>query len=184
MDESKSDDKILYNLSLSVDRDNYFRRTCSSCGRDFKTKYDESDLAWTIAPQIQRMGLEIGDSPDTIDERENIFCPYCEHSADTSEMLSEDVSQYIKRHILREFILPMTNKMFSGLENMGTNKGGFINIETTYTRSMYPPRPIHGPEQADMKIIEFLCCNKRAKISEKWNLIDRCVFCGTKVTLV
>ena len=185
MTEPHSDDNILYSFSLSIDRDNYFRRTCESCGRDFKTKYDESDLAWAIAPQIQRMGLEIGDRPNVSDEDINyFFCPYCGHHAKSSDMLSDEVMHYIKRHIMREFVLPMTNKMFSGLENIGSKKGSFITFETKYNRSMYPPRPIHGPEQADMKIIEFLCCNKRAKVSEKWNLIDRCIFCGTKVTLV
>jgi hypothetical protein len=185
MDESHANDNILYNLSLSLDRDNYFRRTCGACGRDFKSKYDESDLAWAISPQIQRLGLEIGGKPGDRDEDINyFFCPYCGHHAESSDMLSDEVLQYIKRHIIREFVLPMTNKMFSGLENTGSKKGGFLSIEFIFDKSIYPPRPIHGPEPADMKIVEFLCCNNRAKVSEKWNLIDRCIFCGTEVTLV
>jgi hypothetical protein len=185
MEESHPEENILFNLSLSVDRDNYFRRTCGVCGRDFKTQYNESDLAWAIAPQIQRLGLEIGGSTSAKDEEiDYFFCPYCGDRGESSDMLSDEISQYIKRHLMREFVLPITNKMFSGFENTGTKKGGFLSIEFKFNKSLYPPRPIHGPEPADMKIIDFLCCNKRAKISEKWNLVDKCIFCGTDVNLI
>ena len=49
--------------------------------------------------------------------------------------------------------------------------------------STSPCRPIHGPEPADMKIVEFLCCGKRVKLSEHWYDVSECPFCRTGVVI-
>ena len=35
-----------------------------------------------------------------------------------------------------------------------------------------------------MKIITFLCCGQKMKVSDRWNNIETCPFCDTGVTLV
>ena len=185
MQDHDSENRSQFSLSISTDRDKFLRRTCPSCGRDFKTEIDEADLAWAIAPQFKRMGLEIGAKPEQEATTEtHLHCPYCHHDDKASEMLSEEMTAYLHRYIMREVVLPMTNGLFSGLEDTGTRSGGFISISIKHSRSMYPPRPMHGPEPPDMKIIEFLCCGKKAKVSENWDHVDTCVFCGTTVTLI
>jgi len=154
---------------------------------DFKTEIDESDIAWAVAPQIQRMGLEIGSDQDSKGEPQHdqiLHCPYCDHSAEASEMLTGETVRYLHRFMEREVIFPMMNNMFSGLDNEGGQSGGFISVRIEHHRSFYPPRPIHGPEPPDMKIIEFLCCGKKAKIAEGWDLISQCIYCGISVILV
>ena len=84
---------------------------------------------------------------------------------------------------MREVVLPMMRNAFSGLDDTGSS-GGFISVRFEYSRSMDPPRPFHGPEPPDMKIIKFLCCGKKAKVADNWYLIEGCIFCGTPVILI
>jgi hypothetical protein len=189
MDENSStDDKVQFSLSISVDRDHFMRRTCPSCGRDFKTKVDGGDLAWAMSSQIRRMGLDIGAKPagETEDAAKTLLrCPYCEHQAEASDMLTEETVNYLQRFALREYLLPMVNNMFSGLEDsFGNSGGGFISVSFKHSRSILPPRPIHGPEPPDMKIVELLCCGEKIKIAEKWYDLQTCSFCGTPVALI
>jgi hypothetical protein len=188
MEEEKSDSKLNFSMSLSLDRDHFLRRSCPSCGREFKTEIDKADLAWAVAPQIQRIGLEIGVSARTPKENPQpesvLCCPYCEHSAPASEMLSEETVSYLRRQMIREVVLPMMRDAFSGLEDIGGGTGGFISVRFEHHPSVYPPRPLHGPELPDMKIIEFLCCGKRAKVADGWNAVAKCVYCDASVRLV
>jgi hypothetical protein len=186
MQDHNSEDKVQFSLSISTDRDKFFRRTCPSCGRDFKTEIDEADIAWAIAPQFRRMGIEIGSvaEKDEVTIETHLHCPYCQHDAEASEMLTQEIIAYLHRFVMREHVLPMMNNMFSELDDVGSRSGGFISVRFEHSRSIYPPRPIHGPEPPDMKIIEFMCCGKRAKVAENWNGVDKCVFCGTPITLV
>ncbi len=112
-----------FSVSISTDRDKFFRRTCPSCGRDFKTETDEADLAWAIAPQF---GIEIGSisGQDEGTIKTHLHCPYCLHDADASEMLTQEAVTYLHRFIMREHVLPMMNNMFSGLEDVGSRSGG------------------------------------------------------------
>lgn len=186
MSEAGDDSKFSFNLNVSIDRDKFFRRTCPKCGRDFKTGINEADIAWAVAPQIRRMGLELGglNEQDPTETKSNeLWCPYCECRSEVSETLTREITDYITRLVMREIVLPMTNNLFSGLEDIG-GSGGLISIRIEHSRSIYPPRPIHGPDHSDMKIIEFLCCKKKAKISEGWHGTSLCVFCGHPVIIV
>lgn len=186
MKQDDSENKSLYNLSISTDRDRFLRRTCHSCGRDFKTEIDLADLAWALSPQFQRVGIEIGvkrDQEEGEPKKTYLHCPYCNHIAETSDMLTEELRAYIHRHLMREVVLPMMRNAFSGL-NDTRRSGGFISIRVEYSRSIDPPRPLHGPEPPDMKIIEFLCCGKKAKVADNWGHVEKCIFCGTPVILI
>lgn len=190
-EESQTEDKVQFNLSISTDRDHFFRRTCPSCGRDFKTEVDPADLAWALGSQIRRVSLEIGvDSASVADGAppDNLRCPYCHHIAEASEMHTEETVEYLKRFAYRDYALPMINKMFSELEDSfpgGSSGGGLFSISVSFKheRSPLPPRPIHGPEPADMKIVDFLCCGKKIKIRDRWEDVSLCSYCGEPVTL-
>lgn len=186
MSEEGGADKSLFSLSLSTDRDKFLRRTCPACGMDFKTDVDEADLAWEVAPQFKRMGVEIGEGRETDAAEEKshrLHCPYCGHGSDANETLTEETTSYLHRHILREVVLPMTRQIFSGLDGLGQRSGGLLSIRIEHSRSIYPPRPIHGPELPDMTIIEFICCGRKAKIADDWAGVDQCVFCNTPVAI-
>lgn len=186
MKNDESENKYLFNLSISTDRDKFLRRTCPSCGRDFKTEIDLADLAWALSPQFQRVGIEIGPKQDQEagePKKTYLRCPYCRYIAETSEMLTGEMITYIRRHLMREVVLPMMRKAFSGLDDTGSS-GGFMSIRIEHSKSIDPPRPFHGPEPPDMKIVEFLCCGKKAKVADNWNQVEECIFCGTSVILI
>ncbi len=67
-------------VSISADRDHFFRRACPSCSREFKTQLDPSDLQWELEAQFRRMGVEIGEgASDTTRAEDRIKCPFCDH---------------------------------------------------------------------------------------------------------
>ncbi len=104
-------------------------------------------------------------------------------------MHTEETIEYLKRFAYRDYALPMINRMFSDMEDSfggGSHSGGgFLSISVSFKheRSPLPPRPIHGPEPADMKIIDFLCCGKKIKVADRWTDVTTCTYCDTQVNL-
>lgn len=185
---SQEDNEKRFKLSVSTDKDGFLRRSCPSCGRDYKTEINDADLAHILAPQFQHHGIEIGqtedDSENLLDrEDKKLFCPYCQDAADISDTLAEELSDYLKRLIYREYILPQFNKAFSQISSGSKRSKGLFSIEISTSRSLLPQRPIHGPEQPDMKIIRMLCCDRSVKVSEEWNGTSICTYCGQSVSV-
>ena len=189
-EEQGSSNSIELKVSIGTDRDRFLRRNCPSCGRDFKTEIDAADLAWALTAQISRVSMEMGiPAADAAVETEkrNLRCPYCQHFAEANDMHTEETVDYLKRFAYREYALPMLSKMLSEFADsvrMGSS-GGLISfsISADYQQPLIPPRPIHGPEPTDMKIVDFLCCNKRIKVAESCVDISQCSFCGSQVSL-
>jgi hypothetical protein len=189
--QDSSENQVRFSISISTDRDSFLRRTCPSCGRDFKTEIDPTDLAWALSSQIQRMGIDIGAAPAGEERaaQDFLLCPYCHHSAKASEIHTGETIEYLKHFAYREYVVPMLNKTFSELEDSlggGNSGGGFISISVNFKHEPIPvpPRPIHGPEPADMKIVEFLCCGKQIKVLDQCMDVNECVYCRTQVALL
>jgi hypothetical protein len=49
--QEPAENTIQFNLLISPDRDGFLRRTCASCGRNFKTEIDPADFAWALSSQ-------------------------------------------------------------------------------------------------------------------------------------
>ena len=151
-------------------------------------------MAVLLQPAFRRMGLEIGAerSEEGEDEsQEHLYCPYCEHYAESSDMLTQALVSYLERYAMREYVLPKVNKTLSdfadSFRNIGRgSSGGLISLQVSveHNKPVLPPRPISGPEPPDMTIVELLCCGKKVKILDKWcDLISLCPYCGTRVLL-
>src|SRR3982750_2469625 len=109
-DRDSSEHQVRFSLEISTDRDGFLRRTCPSCGRDFKTEIDPADLAWALNTQIQRVSDEVGVSPAEISQEgipDDLRCPYCQHVAEASEMHTEETVEYLKMFAYRDYALPM-----------------------------------------------------------------------------
>jgi len=186
--ERSSQDMVRYAVAISSDRDGFLRRSCASCGRDFKTEINESDLQWALAFQVQRMGLEIGGdtSQPSKETRQHLRCPYCAFEGDDQEMHTDATINYMKRVIYRECMMPKLNQFFSGLEDIfgGRGSGGLVSLRFEHNPLPKPVRPIHGPEPPDMDIVEFICCAKKIKVSQGWADIRTCPFCSAQVRIV
>jgi DNA-directed RNA polymerase subunit RPC12/RpoP len=138
------------------------------------------------------MGLEIGETSEESEdkEKEYLYCPYCEHHAESSDMLTPTFIAYLRRHLMREYVMPMVNKTLSNLADSfgGTNRGrskGLISFEVKFehNKPVLPPRPISGPEPPDMTIIELLCCGKKVKVLDGWYSLNLCPYCGVVVSI-
>jgi hypothetical protein len=188
-DPSASGDDVRLAVSIKADRDHFLRRACPSCGRQFKTEIDQVDLQWALEAQCRRVGLDVGEDDDGRDSGERLRCPFCGHEDAGAEMHTQETVEYLKRLVHRELVLPMLHKTFSGLEDAfggsSQSRGLFsISVEFKHTRSPLPPRPLHGPDSADFKIVEFLCCGKRIKVPDNFNDVRNCTFCGADVVLL
>src|SRR5262249_4043292 len=142
-----------------------------------------------LSSYCRRQDPEIGVAREDSEHISMLWCPYCSHHDQAQHMMTEETTDYLKRIAYREYVLPMMNQMFSGLQDSfgkSRRSGGFISlsVEFKHTRTVAPVRPMHGPELADFKIVTFLCCNKKIKLSEWWTDVFLCSFCGTQVVLI
>lgn len=193
MDEENNNsdsDVMRFSLSYTLDRDQFFRRECPNCSREFKTQVDEDALVSSLRPAFREAGLEFGEDAESDDKPDTIICPYCEFEAPTSEMLTQSFASYLQRYIYREYICPTIHQMFSGFSDSlnrpsRRSTGGFFSIEITseYSRSSTPPRPISGPEAPDLTKIDMLCCGKSIKVLDGWFYLSKCPYCATPVKL-
>lgn len=187
-----SDDNTLhFSFTFSLDRDEFFRRTCPNCGRDFKTKVDPSDLTSMLQPTFRRIEDEIGGiSLSTSEGEQNpqyLSCPYCYHRTETGNMLTTEFQEYMKRFIMREYVLPQINNMFSAfsdsIKQSSRSMGSFgIKISFDYDSTL-SPRPISGPDVPDMMRIDLLCCGKSVKVRDGYFAVNKCPYCGEDVVL-
>ncbi len=194
-DEPIQENNKHFSITFSLDRGDYFRRACPSCGRHFKTKAGASDLAAAFQPAFQQQGIEIGLASTStgdagVEQAETyVYCPYCGDKAKTSDTLTSVFSEYAKRYVMREVVLPQLNKTFSDLEDSfrgsGSSSGGFLSIKVKFEqhKEVLPPRPISGPEPPDMLVVELLCCGKHAKIIDGWHGLMTCPYCGNTCQL-
>ena len=184
---------IPFQITFSTDRKGFFRRTCPNCGRDFKTEVNPADFVSTLQPALVRLEADIGERLEIVSDgtaREYLYCPYCQHHAESGDMLTEDFIAYFKRWIMREYVLP---KLHEALEEMAEefrrhnrrNSRSLVSVTLTFEHDqpMLPVRPIVGPDLPDMTVVELLCCGKKVKIYDGWLALERCPYCGTQVTL-
>jgi predicted RNA-binding Zn-ribbon protein involved in translation (DUF1610 family) len=183
-DDVNEDHSTHFQVNVSSDRDGFLRHTCPDCGRDFKTAINDAQLSHLLHSEVERVGREMGLSiadEESDEENSTLICPYCAHRAKPNDMLPDELLNYLKRQVYRQIVYPMIDKTFGGLAD-STRRNNFIRIE--YSGSSLPPRPIHGPEPADMKIVNLLCCGERVKISDTWNGMENCPYCGESIIFV
>lgn len=184
-----------FSLAVTLDRDRFLRYTCPSCGLDFKLPAADGDLAYLLAPALERMGAELGLSLSSMEASDSVppkgslltHCPYCNHESNPSSMLTDELRRYLHRWILRVYVLPRLHKTLGSIANSGgsQSQGGFLSISFSleYSRGSLPPRPIYGPDVADMTIISLLCCSNRIKVLDRLIHLSLCPFCQSEIVL-
>lgn len=192
-DENPNGDIRRYGLTIALDRDEFFRRVCPSCGRYFKIKADDEDLAFALQPTFQEVGPDYGEATsgqsEDQDEETYLCCPYCGERSPINETVTDEVWAYIHRHIAREFILPSFRAMNAELErSFGSHRthassGISVSISFEAADISLPPSPISGPELPDMKRVLLLCCNNEIAILDGWRDIVVCPFCDIQCVL-
>lgn len=186
------EDSVRFSITFALDKDEFLRRTCPSCGRDFKTQVDPSDLSSILQPAFRRIEAEIGEVTISTANGESspqyLSCPYCNHRVESGDMLTKEFQVYLKRFAIREYVLPKINNMFSnfaeGLSSSSKANSLFsIEINVDFENTL-PPRPISGPEPPDMTKVEMLCCGRMIKIYDGWFGLEKCPFCETEIQII
>ena len=186
------EDSVRFSITFTLDKDECFRRTCPSCGRDFKTQADPAELASILQPAFRRIETEIGGIFISAAEGEStpqyLMCPYCNDRAESGDMLTNEFQVYLKQFVLREYVLPKINNIFSDFANglkSSSRSNSFIKFEIKADfESTLPVRPISGPEPPDMTKVEMLCCGRTIKIYDGWFALEKCPFCEAEVRII
>ena len=183
------DNTLHFSFTFSLDRDHFFRRTCPNCGRDFKTKVDDADMSSILQPAFRQIESEIDgitlSTPNGEQPPQYLSCPYCNHCAESGNMLTTEFQEYLRRFVMREYVLPMIHNMFSGFSDdikRSTRSMRSSGFKVSFDfDSTLPPRPISGPEAPDMMRIDLLCCGKSVKVHDGYFGINQCPFCGEDI---
>ncbi len=186
------EDSVRFSITFALDRDEFLRRTCPSCGRDFKTQADPADLSSILQPAFRRMEAEIGEISLSTAEgepnRQYLVCPYCHYRAESGDMLTSAFEAYLRRFIMREYVLPKINSMFADLADglkASSRSNSMIRFEINADfESSLPARPISGPEPPDMRKVDMLCCGRSTKIPDGWFELEKCPFCEAEVRIL
>ena len=184
--EGAENGKINLSLSVSTDGGNFLRQTCPSCGLDFKTEVDRAGLAHLLAPQIERVGQELGVRTDLLAGETGgalTRCPYCGFAATHEELMTDELESYVEGVVNVMVVRPSLDNLFGTFADGLNFSGGFASMKTTYHRPAPSPEPVHGPEPPDLVAVFLACCKKRVKVLEAWRHFDRCPYCSTAIVV-
>ncbi len=177
---------ISFNISLPLDSDQFLRRECPLCLRQFKIETDETDCQSLIERELEayllQEGLEIrtesADATGTDEEKSELWCPYCGQTAPRDQWWTQEQTAHIHifaynimaQMINEQFIRPMKRK-FSGRQS------GLVSIEFEGKEMEYQ-KPWISPEPDDMTIHALPCCDLRVKLEDGWSQTVHCHQCG------
>ncbi len=66
--QNAAEEQISFSLSISLDRESFFRRACPSCALEFKTEGNPADFAWALELQLRRVSEEVNVEPASVSE--------------------------------------------------------------------------------------------------------------------
>lgn len=175
---------ILLQVSLPLDSDQFLRRECPFCRRQFKIETTEMDRQSLVEQQIQAYLIEEGvtaqkEESDVADEESSlVLCPYCGQVTSADRWWTQEQIAYIHvfahnimaQIVNEQFIRPM-KRQFSG------KRGGLISIKFEGKEMEYQD-PWISPENDDMTVHALPCCGLRVKLNDDWSEPFHCYRCG------
>jgi len=179
---------ISFQIGLPLDTEQFLRRECPLCFRQFKIETDETDRQSLIERELQvyllHEGLEIRDEKTDITDADEgeLWCPYCGQIAPRDKWWTQEQIAYIHvfahnimaQIINEQFIRPMKRK-FSG------RRKGLISLKFEGKEMEYEV-PWISPEPDDMTIHLLPCCETRIKLEDDWSQTVYCFQCGFSYT--
>jgi predicted RNA-binding Zn-ribbon protein involved in translation (DUF1610 family) len=196
-EENTSDEVLHFSMQFALDQDGFFRRACSQCGLNFKVKSSAQDLSSLLAPTFRRIENDYGviltadeEQSSQNAEADQLYCPYCGHVDIASNMVTDELDQYVHRWAYREIIYPKLKSLLDGFTDAfggsrRSSRDSLFSIEVSFEHDMsgVPLRPISGPELPDMVHAQLLCCGKAIKIADGWSSEIYCPYCGLELIL-
>jgi DNA-directed RNA polymerase subunit RPC12/RpoP len=140
-------------ISKQSDIEGFSSFKCSLCGEEFKLKTNEVK------------------EDDVIE----LFCASCGIPSPISTYYTADILEHAKTLVMNE-AMDMLNDMFKGFERTTRNNKN-ITFKSGKPLPKTQPRALF--ENDDLEQIEFLCCNRKAKLSLLSKTINPfCPYCG------
>jgi hypothetical protein len=171
--------EIEMKISFPLDNDNFFRRKCPLCRREFKILLEEHELEDITKKGIESFMLEQEEEKDEPDvESEEFYCPYCGQSSLHDKWWTDEQSAYLGVYI-ENIMKELINKNLIGplKRSFGRPSSGPISIRFE-GKEMKQEEPWISPEENDMDVFELPCCERKMKILEGWKDKAYCYFCG------
>ncbi|MFJ7937063.1 hypothetical protein ACIQYG_00845 [Peribacillus sp. NPDC096622] len=140
-------------ISKQSDIEGFSSFKCSLCSEEFKLKTNE----------VQE------------DDVLEVFCPNCGLPSPISSYYTDDILEHAETLVMNE-AMDMLNDMFKGLEKTA-KKSKNITFKRGKSLPITQPRALY--ENDDLEQIEFICCNRNAKLSLLSKTIKPfCPYCG------
>jgi len=173
---------IVLNISLPLDDENFFRRECPYCFKEFKIQIDKEDLN-----NLAQKGIEsfLTNDDNTIDNDEvnqeeiYYYCPYCGQQAPDTHWWTQEQLKYINIYAENIVAKLVNENLINPLKRSLNKSTGFLSISFK-GKEMPLKEPWISEEINDMKIFDLPCCNNKIKIEENWGEDIHCFYCGFK----
>lgn len=146
-------------MSLPLDSDDFLRRECPTCEREFKWLASQDDDESTAAPE------------------DGYFCPYCAIQAPPDAWHTKPQIEMAKVIAMREVMGPEIKKLERSMRHVGKNSGGLIEANLDY---QLPDAPEPLTEDDDMRRVVFACHPEEpVKVLDDWSRPVSCLLCGS-----
>lgn len=143
-------------VGLPLDDSGFLRRECPYCKREFKIEIVENEENATE------------DSSSS-----ELYCCYCGQSAPCDEYFTPAQCEYLKNILAKEVMEPALKDFQQGLTRLN-RPGGFTRFKAS---PINIPEPYIAPDDDDMHILSFPCCNIRLKLDSAHGTFY-CAECG------
>lgn len=178
--------EISLTIPLPLDDDQFLRRECPLCLRQFKIETEEVDRQSLIERELKAFLLEEGaqlrdeeaDATEAGSEEADLYCPYCGQPSPRTEWWTREQSAYIHvfahnimAQIVNEQLIRPMKRQFSG------HRGGPLSLRFEGSEMEYQ-EPWISPEPQDMTIHQLPCCGLRVKVFDDWSQTVYCYKCG------
>lgn len=173
-------DRVIH-IELPLDSDNFLRRACPFCRREFKAETSIQDRQSWVQHQLEayllQQGMEIEESQHSEQEQNTRWCPYCGEQAYADSWWTQEQIAYVNT-FAHNIMAEMVNEMLESLKRQFPKSStGLISFEFKYEAMSYIT-PWISPEVDDMETFALPCCNLRIKLEDNWSRMAYCHVCG------
>jgi hypothetical protein len=143
-------------MSVPLDRDQFLRRECPTCEREFK---------WLNSAEGE--GEPVPDG--------GYYCPYCAIQAPSDAWFTAAQIELAQNTVLREVVGPELDKLARDLRR--SSRGSLVSFDVKYDK----PRTLDPlVETDDMRRVDFACHPAEpVKVLDDWGGRVHCLVCGT-----
>lgn len=172
--------EIIFNISLPLDSDEFLRRECPLCKRQYKIAVTPDETKSFIQKEIENYLVEnelMEKDDDESSEEVEYWCPYCGETAKASAWWTEEQLEYIKIFSYN-YMAETLNKEFTDWKRQFSRMGnGLFSVKLDFKEMPYK-EPWISPEVDDMVLYDLPCCMIKIKLEDKPTNRIYCYKCG------